>query len=396
MKVFVLGVPHTQSTEEFSTCAFTAHVRNLCKMLTRLGHHVVHLGVEGSDPKCSENVDVVPIGLWRKTYGGHPGSGWYDTRDAGPKYEPLHRAYAENALRAVAKRTSSPLEAIVCVTWPGGGQRVVGEKLRGSQYVVESGVGYRHTFASYRVFHSYAWMHAVHGYQDGADQRGGHWYDVVVPYAVDVSLFEYRRRKGDYFLYLGRLQDDKGVDVACQVAGHAGVKLLLAGQGPAARYLSGRSRVTSVGAVGPAERRELLAGARALLCPTIYVEPFGAVAVEAQMSGTPVICTDWGGFTETVQHGITGYRCRTMEQFGWAARHVEEIDPEACRSWAWLNYRLDAVGPRYDEYFRMLENLNTGGWYANHQGRTERDWLRARYPESFFQKSFGFSLMEDL
>src|SRR5262245_61211956 len=59
MKIFVLGVPHTQTTRDFSTCPFTTKTWNQCRMLHRRGHEVIHLGVEGSDPECSQNVAVV-------------------------------------------------------------------------------------------------------------------------------------------------------------------------------------------------------------------------------------------------------------------------------------------------------------------------------------------------
>ena len=39
----------------------------------------------------------------------------------------------------------------------------------------------------------------------------------------------------------------------------------------------------------------------AVLCLTSYLEPFGCVAVEAQLCGTPVISTDFGGMVETVE-----------------------------------------------------------------------------------------------
>jgi glycosyltransferase involved in cell wall biosynthesis len=374
MKVFVLGVPHTQTTREFNTCPFTTKAWNQCRMLHQRGHHVVHLGVEGSDPPCSENVAVASYDEWSSLY-GHPGAKFYNIKNDGA-YRPYHERWARAVREAILARTTRPWEAIVACTW-GGTQIEATKDLK--QFVVETGIGYRHTWAKYRVFVSYAWMHFHYGRQGKQDGSG--WYDVVIPNAVDPELFDFRpAEKMDDFLFMGRLNDDKGVGIAIDAAKRVGRKLTLVGQGDPSRFLKGNPHVKYLPPVDVAGRRQLMSRAAAVFCPTHYVEPLGNVALEAQISGTPVICTDWGGFTETVLHGVTGFRCRTMEQFCWAAKNIQRIRPDACRQWVLDNYSLHRVGGMLEEYFRMLYDLDADGWYAERSDRTELDWLTRRTP----------------
>jgi FkbM family methyltransferase len=124
-----------------------------------------------------------------------------------------------------------------------------------------------------------------------------------------------------------------------------------------------------------------MAGAKGLFCPTIYNEPFGYVAIEAMLSGTPVITVDWGAFTETVQHGVTGFRCRTFEQFLWAAKNIDTISPRACREWAEENYNFKKIGGMYKEYFESIINVSKGtGWYTENSERRELEWLTKTQP----------------
>ena len=164
-----------------------------------------------------------------------------------------------------------------------------------------------------------------------------------------------------------------------------GFRLLIAGQGSLETEMGETNLPANIQYVGFADvekRKELMANARALLISTYYIEPFGGVAVEAMMSGTPVVTCDWGVFNETVLHGLTGYRCRTIDQFEWALRNIDLIDPQVCRDWAINNYSLDKVRQMYEEYFDMLLKLKFNeGFTLEDPNRTEIDWLYKDYPD---------------
>src|SRR5581483_8907611 len=144
-------------------------------------------------------------------------------------------------------------DTVVCVTW-GGPQRDASLTINDRAFIVESGIGYMHSWADFRVFESYAWLHMTLGKEGIFD--GQKWYWPVIPNAYDVSMFSFRTKKDDYFLYLGRLTADKGVGLAVDLAKRVGRKLKIAGQGDPTPYLS--DHVEYVGPVNVEQRRDLL------------------------------------------------------------------------------------------------------------------------------------------
>ena len=170
--------------------------------------------------------------LWGSLY-GYPGAQRYNL-ETGGKYKPYHELYAKNVREAILARVQKPWQAIVCCTW-GGAQRPATKGL--NQFVVESGIGYKHTWAKYRVFESYAWMHMLYGQEKRFD--GNTWYDAVIPNAFDPQMFDFRPQdKQDYFLFMGRLNVDKGVRIAVDAARLAGRLIKIVGQGDPARFLN--------------------------------------------------------------------------------------------------------------------------------------------------------------
>ncbi|MBF0478662.1 MAG: glycosyltransferase, partial [Candidatus Omnitrophica bacterium] len=195
--------------------------------------------------------------------------------------------------------------------------------------------------------------------------------DAVIPNYYDPEEFTYSQDKENYFLFVGRPIRKKGLEIAVKCVEEIGGQLKVAGQ----KDTILNPRVEYFGVVGSEERTRLMSKAKALFVPTCYLEPFGGVAVEAMMCGTPVISTDFGVFPETVVHGKTGFRCRTFEQFVWAAKNIHLIKPKDCREHAEKNYSIKRVGLMYEEYFEMLKRFSEGGWYQENPDRKELDWL---------------------
>jgi glycosyltransferase involved in cell wall biosynthesis len=79
--------------------------------------------------------------------------------------------------------------------------------------------------------------------------------------------------------------------------------------------------------------------------------------------GTPVITTDWGIFTETVEQGKTGFRCRTFKEFLEAAEKVKDLDNRYISTRAYERFSVDMIRYKYEKYFRQLETLWDKGFY---------------------------------
>lgn len=185
----------------------------------------------------------------------------------------------------------------------------------------------------------------------------------VIHHGLDPNGYPLGDGDGGYCAFLGRFSREKGVHVAVDVARQADLPIRLGGapHWRDARYFEtelrprlGRARVTSLGELGGEAKRELLAGARALLFPVDWEEPFGLVMIEAMLSGTPVIALGRGSVPEVIDDGVTGFVCRTPDEMAARLRAIGGFDRAACRRRAlerWTTARM--VGDHVSLYEQL-------------------------------------------
>ena len=162
----------------------------------------------------------------------------------------------------------------------------------------------------------------------------------TVHHGLAPARFPFAPEPGDYVAFLGRLAAEKQPDVAIEVAKRAGVKLRIAAKIDAAdrEYfdrvvapLLDDPLIEYIGEIGDAEKAAFLGGARALLFPIDWPEPFGLVMIEAMACGTPVIARPCGSVPEVVRPGVSGFVADSVAELVDAVKRIDTIDRARCR-----------------------------------------------------------------
>ena len=352
-------------------------------MMTGRERKVILYSADHNTAPCDEHVVVVTDEQQERWFGEHDlGSlerGGFDWDPASPWWTAMnHRAIAEITSRA-------DKEDLLCLI-AGRAQQAIADALP-ANIVAEFGVGYegiifdRHPSPAFAAFESHSHRHLVYGLNRW--QNTPRQYDTVIPNFFDPDELP-EGPGGDYLLFVGRMIRLKAPQTVASIGEALGMRVVIAGPGATAwsntnraerragrkgfvEFPEGRvegSTVEYVGPVGVEERGVLMGGAAVTVVPTIYVEPFGGVAVESMTTGTPVVTTDFGAFTETVAEGVSGYRFQTLQEAVDGTVRAMELDRSLVRRYALERYSLDAVRPMYERWFTNLDGLWGEGWTA--------------------------------
>lgn len=161
----------------------------------------------------------------------------------------------------------------------------------------------------------------------------------MVHHGLDAEKLPYQATGGDYLAFLGRVSPEKGLHHAIEIARRTGMRLKVAAKVEKTDDAYGRevlpklneSFVEFVGEISDVEKPEFLGGARALLFPIQWPEPFGLVMIESMAMGTPVIAFENGSVPEVLRHEKTGFVVRSVEEACEAVSKLDRIERATCR-----------------------------------------------------------------
>ena len=186
----------------------------------------------------------------------------------------------------------------------------------------------------------------------------------VVHHGLDPSRF-LRQPDAGYLLFLGRYSRVKAPHLAIDVATKAGVPIVMAGRShdePGDEHYFERElaprlslpHVLDVGPVGGAAKQRLLAGARAVVFPIQWEEPFGLVMIESMLSGVPVIALRRGSVPEVIDEGTTGFICETTDDMVRAAAGAHLVDRAAVHARAVRRFSAERMAQAYLTVYREV------------------------------------------
>jgi glycosyltransferase involved in cell wall biosynthesis len=184
-----------------------------------------------------------------------------------------------------------------------------------------------------------------------------------VHHGLPADLHAFSPQPGEYLAFLGRISPEKGINDAIEIAVRSGVPLKIAAKVDVAdrtyyhetiEPLLDHPLVECIGEVGEAQKSKFLGGARALLMPIDWPEPFGLVMIESLACGTPVIAFERGAVPEVIEHGKTGFIVKDVEEGVEAVRNISLLSRGRCRAAFEKRFTAERMAGDYLKIYRQL------------------------------------------
>ena len=186
----------------------------------------------------------------------------------------------------------------------------------------------------------------------------------IVHNGLDLTRSPFIETPGESLCFVGRVDPEKGIVEAIEVAKQADRPLRIAakvGTVPHSRAYyedvfrpaleKAGSSVEYLGEVSPAERDQLFAESYATLMPGSWPEPFGLVAIESMACGTPVIARRVGGLPEIIREGRDGWFGDDIRHLAFLTDRIAELDRAEIRSSVLDRFSAGRMTTAYEELY---------------------------------------------
>jgi len=372
------AIPHTLTHDDYSHCAFTGKVLRFSSMMRSRGFEVIHYGAEGSKSGATHDVQLFTRQEWKdlrvksirhlkptdfktdeeaQAYLDNPKTFFGELANwSTPLYEEFNRRFKVE----LSKNYKKP--DLVCIALGKSYDAALNDM---DVIPIETGIGYGGSCKNFRIFESHTWMARTLGVED--KDPNNYWF--VIPNFFNTLEFPYSPTPPVQTVgFMARIGNCKGCNVIVEIARRMPtVRFVLCGQGDPTPYTVVPNVVYKAPIHGR-ERGRFLGSLTAFLAPTKYLEPFGTAMVEAQLCGTPVIASDWGAMSETIENFKTGVRCHTLQDYVEAVQMALDgkFDRAYVRKRAVEKYDMYTLAKHYEYVFKSVVDIHNGasGWYS--------------------------------
>jgi glycosyltransferase involved in cell wall biosynthesis len=197
------------------------------------------------------------------------------------------------------------------------------------------------------------------------------WTIVHNGLSLDNAPFEEART--DDLVFVGRVNPEKGIVQAIEVAEKVGRPLKIAAKiGPTpveqayhdevflpALKRAGTS-VEFLGELSGEDRDALFARSYAALMPGQWPEPFGLTAIEALACGAPVLARRVGGLDEIIRDGIDGFFGDDITELAFQLDRVKDLDRRAIRDSVIDRFSARRMADGYEALYARVVGLDAG------------------------------------
>lgn len=380
IRLHLISIPHTITSEVYSHCAFTGKVKRFSPMMKSVGFEVYHYGIESSNSGADKNIDLLTIQEWtdlkiksfmyldkkltlneaiqknndETKYIGELGN--WDT--------PLVKEFNKRLKIKLIQNYRDNKTDIVCIPFGKNYEDAICDL---NFTKVETGIGYPDSYQNFRIFESYSWL--SHTCAKENINPPNYWF--VAPNYYDInnfklSLIPNKKKIG----FLGRITSSKGLNIIVEIAKKfPNLEFVICGQGNPNIFLTEPNIIYKPPIYG-SEISDYLGSCIAVLCPTEFIEPFCGVSVEAQLCGTPVISTDHGAFADNIENFKTGLRCHTLADYCYGIQLALDniFDRKYIHERACKLFDMYKIAYKYEYIFKCILDVHipeNNGWYAN-------------------------------